>query len=329
MKILRNIKVPTGNIIVAQGEKGKLELLSIGDYGQEHNVKADFLGLTNEIDGVKHKELMPLSDKWVITVSSQYGCSMGCKFCDVPKVGKGVNATEYDLIKQVLTGIDLHPEVKQTKRLNVHYARMGEPTWNNDVLRATMRLNEILKDKNFGFHPVVSTMMPKNNPDLQIFLLLWMKIKNELLEGEAGLQISINTTDDAIRQESMSYNTLTLKEISDMVKSFKPKGRKIALNFALTEAPIDEKVLREWFDLENFMCKITPMHMTKSCETNNINTVDGYKSYYPYKEVEDRLKSVGFDVLVFVPSEEEDLGRITCGNAILSGTMPECEYTEI
>jgi hypothetical protein len=36
----------------------------------------------------------------------------------------------------------------------------------------------------------------------------------------------------------------------------------------------------------------------------------------------------GYDVLVFIASEYEDLGRITCGNAILSGTVPECPYTE-
>ena len=29
---------------------------------------------------------------------------------------------------------DRHPEVKHTKRLNIHYARMGEPTWNANVL---------------------------------------------------------------------------------------------------------------------------------------------------------------------------------------------------
>ena len=46
-------------------------------------------------------------------------------------------------------------------------------------------------------------------------------------------------------------------------------------------------------------------------------------------EVEDRLKSVGFDVIVFIPSYEEDLGRITCGNAILSGSKPEVEYEEL
>ena len=37
---------------------------------------------------------------------------------------------------------------------------------------------------------------------------------------------------------------------------------------------------------------------------------------------------VGFDVLIFVPSSDEDGGRITCGNAILSGSHPECKYSE-
>lgn len=31
-----------------------------------------------------------------------------------------------------------------------------------------------------------------------------------------------------------------------------------------------------------------------------------------------KLKQVGFDVLVFIPSIEEYSSRITCGNAILS-----------
>ena len=93
MNILKNLKVPTGNIVVVKGEKGKLEFVSLGDYGKQINLKADFLGLTRDIERVKHTELLPLEKKWVITVSTQYGCSMGCKFCDVPKVGPGKNAT--------------------------------------------------------------------------------------------------------------------------------------------------------------------------------------------------------------------------------------------
>ena len=88
MKLLKKIKVPTGEIYTAEGEKGVLEFLTVGDYGKQANIKADFLGITRELNGVPNGEIQPLSEKWVVTISTQYGCSMGCKFCDVPKVGR-------------------------------------------------------------------------------------------------------------------------------------------------------------------------------------------------------------------------------------------------
>lgn len=108
---MKIINVPTGNICIMEGEKNKsLEFLSIGDYGKNANVKADFLGLTDEIQGVPNGDIMPLEEKWVCTISSQYGCSMKCKFCDVPKVGSGINATYNDLNNQVINALKLHPE---------------------------------------------------------------------------------------------------------------------------------------------------------------------------------------------------------------------------
>jgi len=32
LEILKNLKVPTGNILIVQGEKGQLECVSLGDY---------------------------------------------------------------------------------------------------------------------------------------------------------------------------------------------------------------------------------------------------------------------------------------------------------
>ena len=321
-EVIENIKVPTGNICIMEGDKGLLEFLSIGDYGKEKNIKADFLGLSDEINGVPNGQIMPLEKKWVITISSQYGCSMNCSFCDVPKVGKGVNATKDDLVNQCLEGIKLHPEVKSTERLNLHYARMGEPTFNPNIIKATKILDHEMSYKNFKFHPVISTMMPKNNNNLRKFLTEWIEWKNKV-NGEAGLQISINTTNEYKRKATMP-NAMTLEDIASMffdILSYMEdglKGRKIALNFALTDAEICAEKLWVLFSPKYFMCKITPMHMTKSCVENNLITKDGYDSYYPYKEVEEKLKKVGFDVLVFIPSKEEDESRITCGNAILS-----------
>ena len=41
MKIIRHLKVPTGDILVVEGNKGKLEMLSLGDYGKDVNLKCD------------------------------------------------------------------------------------------------------------------------------------------------------------------------------------------------------------------------------------------------------------------------------------------------
>lgn len=87
---MKTIKTHTGKIYV-DTEK-KLEFLTVGDYGKENNIKADFLGLTKEINGVANTEV-DLSKKWVATISTQKGCPMKCKFCDVPRFGFHGNAS--------------------------------------------------------------------------------------------------------------------------------------------------------------------------------------------------------------------------------------------
>ena len=332
MKLLKKIKVPTGEIYTAEGEKGTLEFLTVGDYGKQANIKADFLGITRELNGVPNGEVQPLTEKWVVTISTQYGCSMGCKFCDVPKVGPGRNATKQDMIDEVLTALEEHPEVKDTKRLNIHFARMGEPTWNPKVIEAAVEIRR-MASIHFGhsvlIHPVVSTMLPANNYKLNDFLWDWAQcIKNDAYDGDAGLQFSINSTDDEQRKYLFSGSSLTLGQISDLADRLpKPKGRKYTLNFALADDSIIEgKVLASLFDPERWICKITPLHRTSAAEQNGIRTTGGYEAFTPYKAVEDDLKAHGFDVIVFVPSYDEDDGLITCGNAILSGKLPSAKY---
>ena len=329
MKILKNIKVPTGNIMIVSGNKGNLECLSIGDYGKEANLKADFMGLTRNIEHVEHQEMLPLTEKWVITISTQYGCSMNCKFCDVPKVGKGVNATYDDLKNQIITGLSLHPEIATTKRLNVHYARMGEPTWNNAVLDFTRNMRKELYPYigDSLIHPVVSTMLPKTNKMLKEYLENWMDIKNNIFNGDAGLQFSINSTSDEERDDMFSGSSLGLEEISEIGRTLEmPKGRKITLNFAVAGYEVNAEKLRDLFSPDKFVVKLTPMHKTHTALENGIKTDGDYTTMYPYIHIEESLKKVGFDVLVFIASDYEDLGRITCGNAILSGSLPDCPY---
>lgn len=73
--------------------------------------------------------------------------------------------------------------------------------------------------------------------------------------------------------------------------------------------------LLEW---ENqLIVKITPIHETASAIENGFQ-VTGYSDYDVYRRFEQPLLKEGWDVIVFVPSKEEDSDRITCGNALIS-----------
>jgi len=320
MNIEQRLKVPTGEILIVKGTKGPLEMLSLGDYGQSVNLNQH----KSVPDGLP---LMPLTDKWVVTISTQYGCSMGCTFCDVPKVGSGRNATFNDLTGQILTALTLPNTPDHTKRLNIHFARMGEPSWNPHVLDVGKWIMEHLGDT-YNPHPVVSTMMPARNEWLKTFIHTWMRLKNRVYHGNAGLQLSINSTSEDERAHMFNGNACTLLEIADIMRGVIPVGRKITLNFSVADYTVDPDVLLRWFCPEWYVVKLTPMHKTLTAVNNGIKTLGDYTSPEPYMELEDKLKKAGYDVLTFIASNDEDLGRITCGNAILSGTLPH-KYEKI
>ena len=70
------------------------------------------------------------------------------------------------------------------------------------------------------------------------------------------------------------------------------------------------------------------MHKTSSALNNNIQTNGDYTTPEPYEVLADNLRNCGYDVLVFIASNDEDKGLITCGNAILSGSIPH-KYTQL
>ena len=149
------------------------------------------------------------------------------------------------------------------------------------------------------------------------------QIKNEEYNGEAGLQFSINSTDDAQRNNQFNGMSLNLNEISTLAAKLPiPKGRKYTLNFAVTAHTIlNAKRLSELFDKNKFIVKITPIHETNSAVNNGFDVTTSYTDYDVYRKFEQPLVAEGWDVIVFVPSKEEDSDRITCGNALISGDI--------
>ena len=298
-----------------------LEYLYVGDYGKENNIKASFLGYDKRIDEVKHHDV-DITDKLVVTVSSQKGCPMNCNFCDCPKLGFKGNATLPELVTEIMSGVALSG-IKHGKRLNVHYARMGEPTFNPNVITSAEYVAKMLGDKNSDvtfdeYHPVVSTMMPKANKNLKEFLHRWVET-GFVYGGEDGfgLQFSINTLDEDDRNAMFRNRSMSLQEISDVIRELPmPKKRKYTLNFAVTsKSNLDVELMNKYFDKEKCIVKITPIHETVEAVDEGYEIV---KDFDVYEKFEQPLVDDGWDVIVFVPSKEEDADRITCGNSLIA-----------
>ena len=298
-----------------------LEYLYVGDYGKENNIKASFLGYDKRIDEVKHHDV-DITDKLVVTVSSQKGCPMNCNFCDCPKLGFKGNATLPELVTEIMSGVALSG-IKHGKRLNVHYARMGEPTFNPNVITSAEYIAKMLGDENSDvtfdeYHPVVSTMMPKANKTLKEFLRRWVET-GFVYGGEDGfgLQFSINTLDEDDRNAMFRNRSMSLQEISDVIRELPmPKKRKYTLNFAVTsKSNLDVDLMNKYFDKDKCIVKITPIHETVEAVDEGYEIV---KDFDVYEKFEQPLVDDGWDVIVFVPSREEDADRITCGNSLIA-----------
>lgn len=307
-------KTRTGNII--SDTDLCLEYLFVGDYGKENNIKASFLGYEKRIEKVEHKEVK-LEDKLVVTVSSQKGCPMNCNFCDCPKLGFHGNASAWEMISEITTGVSLSG-LKHGKRLNVHFARMGEPTFNKDVIVAANIVGKIASKYFDEYHPVVSTMCPKSNKNLEEFLFEWCELMNAgEWNGGAGLQFSINTLDENQRNEMFRNKSLSLKEIGKLIDKLpQPNGRKYTLNFAVTSSSnLDVELMNTYFDKEKCIVKITPIHETVEATNEGYEIINDFDVYEKYEKP---LVADGWDVIVFIPSKEEDEDRITCGNSLIA-----------
>lgn len=298
-----------------------LEYLYVGDYGKENNIKASFLGYNKRIEKVEHRPV-DISDKLVVTVSSQKGCPMQCKFCDCPKLGFHGNASLAELISEITTAVSLSG-IKNGERLNVHYARMGEPTFNKNVITSAKYIAQIFGDENSEtkfkeYHPVVSTMMPKANKNLEKFINDWVQT-GFVYGGEDGfgLQFSINTLNEEDRNDMFNNKSLSLAEIGAIIDRLPmPKKRKYTLNFAVTsKCNLDPELMDKYFDKKKCIVKITPIHETVEAMDNGFEII---KDFDVYEKFEQPLVDDGWDVIVFIPSKEEDEDRITCGNSLIA-----------
>ena len=297
----------------------------IAEYGNDDLAKVYVAKMREEgVSGKQHlvefvesvQPPLPREQKWVLIVSSMFGCPIKCRMCDAGGDFAG-KLTSDEILSQIDYLVrkrfpDGHVPIPKFK---IQFARMGEPSLNLDVLEAMTRLPTEYAAP--GLNVSVSTVAPKNAIARKFFEELIGIKETHYPGGRFQLQFSIHTTDPAGRDSLIPTNKWSFEEIASYGKRFaQPEegDKKVTLNFAPVKGyPIDASVVRRHFDPERFMIKLTPLNPTvQSKEQELASAIDPEDKRTSDHLVEAFVKE-GFDVVLSIGELEENRIGSNCG----------------
>jgi 23S rRNA (adenine2503-C2)-methyltransferase len=252
-------------------------------------------------------------------VSTQYGCCVGCLMCDAAERRFRGNVAAEDILEQVRRVLAAHPDVDpgRVKKLKVHFARMGEPTFNAGVLEAleTLARGGALP----GLLPSLSTVAP-DCPVSAGFLERLRKMKDRwFADGRFQLQFSVHTTDPAARRALIPIRTWSLERMGAFARAWRrPGDRLVTLNAVSAPGlPFDPERLAAAFDPEHCLVKLTPVHPTRRAARHGLID-DWHEAPEAVQGRARALERLGFKVIINSPWPEETAGGVSCGQVAAS-----------
>ncbi|OGR80743.1 MAG: hypothetical protein A2X32_09375 [Elusimicrobia bacterium GWC2_64_44] len=254
------------------------------------------------------------ADKWVLMVSTQLGCPVGCRMCDAGAMGFFGNLTAGEMLAQVRQVVADNPglDPRAHPKFKIHFARMGEPVLNPAVLEALERLPAEFPYA--GLMPSISTVAPET-PEAAAFLERLIAVKDKhYAGGRFQLQFSVHATDPARRLRIVPMPVWSPAAIAAYGRRFvRPGDRKVTLNFALPQGErLDPAELRRTFDPALFLIKVTPVNPTYSADRSGTS----YVWNNPPAGLEGdaaALRSAGFNVIISPSAPEEIEAETSCG----------------
>jgi len=255
---------------------------------------------------------LPLEKKWVLLVSTLFGCPVGCSMCDA--------GTDYHgkLSASEITGqIEMmvrrrFPDMKvPSRQFKIQFARMGEPALNPAVIEVLENLPSKIDAP--GLLPSISTIAPRGTDS---FFQNLLNVKRKMYHsGSFQLQFSLHTTDSELRRKIIPVSTWSMQEIADFGMSFySPGDRKITLNFALAKgSPLDPQVLLRHFSPDHFLIKITPLNPTYRAMENGLDSHIDPCSCSETDDLAVAIRKAGYSVLLSIGDREENKIGSNCG----------------
>lgn len=258
---------------------------------------------------------IPRTDKWVLLVSTMFGCPIGCSMCDAGGHYQG-KPTKDEIFSQIDFLVKKrYPDGRiPAKQFKIQFARMGEPSLNLSVLDVLEELP--LRYEAPGLMPSLSSVAPQGSNEF-FESLLEIK-KRHYVNGHFQFQFSLHTTDQKLRDQIIPVKKWDFANMANYGERFyAPGDRKITLNFALArEMPVDQTILLRYFDPDKFLIKITPLNPTYRAVENELSSyIDPSLEINDY-DVVNQLEEAGYQVIVSIGEVEENYIGSNCGQYI-------------
>lgn len=256
----------------------------------------------------------PIEKKWVLIISTLFGCPVKCRICDSGGMYRGMLSRD-----QMLSQIDymiqnrFHGNIVPVEKFKIQFSRMGEPALNDNVLQLLQDLPELYRAP--GLLPSISTIAPKGS---KRFFERLLAIKDQHFGENFQLQFSIHTTDEKERDWVIPTRKWSFLDIANYGnRFFRPGERKITLNFALAkDAEIDTDVLLNYFDPEKYLVKITPINPTHTSKRFGMKSL--YVSGKERNKIITDVEKAGYDVILSIGELEENQIGSNCGQHVIN-----------
>lgn len=321
MKLKNVFNLPSGRIFLLETYDGYLvEATEMRDVATSGKLNVEVR--SSDDPHVIWNHLVPYSEKWLMTVSTQRGCTHNCRFCDVAGLPFAGNLSYEDIMEQIRFILDATPYVKRSSKVKIGFARMGEPSHNLEtVLKAIRSLPFVdvsYPPRHFRWLPCFNSILPAKTMEGlsgEEVVRRVMDVKENYYGGFLHFQISCNSTDEGKRRELFGgADVLPVKDVVSVINSLPCTARTVTLNFIVMQGVevSPEKLMAMDLDPSRFTVKLIPLNATDNAKEHGLETYANYSTYDELERLADKFRSFGVPVVFDSIAKCEEAG-LCCG----------------
>ena len=233
-------------------------------------------------------------DGYLIALSSQVGCVVGCSFCNLSELEYEKNVSSQEIFEEIVLVLNHAKRLNyDVNNLKISFVKGGEGLMNREIIDALYLIK-----KNLGVPVKISTTFPDIKRVRDNFERL-IDFAEEY-DSITQIQVSLISTNEEYRAKNVVFPLVPFSDLANYGRMWKEKNeRKITLSFTYTkDCPCNPEEIYDVLSPEYFVIRVRGWMSTISGVSNGLSvSEDGC-----IKRVEDKFQEKGYLV---IPGELE------------------------